>query len=391
MLGPLAVILVLMFLLQFSGQGAVTFYTALIFREARSSIDPNDCALVIGVTYFVSSILGLVLKKHVGRRSLLLLSEMGMAVSQISLGLYFFNLYQVRRDLDLVNSSDALEDGGNGTSLTTATDINTISTTTTTSTTTLPSSSMLLFPADGEDLLADNELLGWLPLPLLITFTVAFNIGMGSLTWVVATEVLPVRSRRWTHAVANVTSNLWWFVVTKTFKDVYRELGPHVPFLLYGSVCLFGFVFIYVFLPETQGKSADETAAAFSGFRPILGRVGFGRNPRGRCRRRPAGSSSTAAASAGASSPSAAAGQEMRSAIMAAPVSTSPESELVFPADLELRPTAAVADAVEATNNGASSRHTGRPPGGTGGGGGGRSLGPRGGARGPGTEVGSPD
>ena len=55
---PFLVILVLMFLLQFSGQGAVTFYTALIFEEAESSVDPNDCALVIGVTYFLSSILG---------------------------------------------------------------------------------------------------------------------------------------------------------------------------------------------------------------------------------------------------------------------------------------------------------------------------------------------
>ena len=32
-----------------------------------------------------------------------------------------------------------------------------------------------------------------LPLPILIIFTLAFNVGMGSLTWVVATEILPVR------------------------------------------------------------------------------------------------------------------------------------------------------------------------------------------------------
>ena len=89
---PFLVILVLMFLLQFSGQGAVTFYTASIFEEAQSSIDPNDCALVIGVTYFLSSILGLVLKKHVGRRILLLASELGMAVSQLAMGIYFYVL-----------------------------------------------------------------------------------------------------------------------------------------------------------------------------------------------------------------------------------------------------------------------------------------------------------
>ena len=36
--------------------------------------------------------------------------------------------------------------------------------------------------------------ISWLPLPLLMIFTAAFNLGLGSLTWVVATEILPVRS-----------------------------------------------------------------------------------------------------------------------------------------------------------------------------------------------------
>ena len=102
-----------------------------------------------------------------------------------------------------------------------------------------------------------------LPLPILITFTLAYNVGMGSLTWVVATEILPFRSRRWTHTVANVTSNLCWFAVTKTYADISRTFGISCPFFVYGSVCLFGFVFIYVFLPETRGKTPEETAKAF--------------------------------------------------------------------------------------------------------------------------------
>ena len=60
----------------------------------------------------------------------------------------------------------------------------------------------------------------WLPLPLILGFTVAFNLGLGSLTWVVATEVLPVNSRGWTHTLANLTSNICWFLVTKTFRDL---------------------------------------------------------------------------------------------------------------------------------------------------------------------------
>ncbi len=61
-------------------------------------MNPNDCALVIGVTYFLSSILGLVLKKHVGRRVLLLASELGMAVSQIAMGIYFYVLTGTSKD-----------------------------------------------------------------------------------------------------------------------------------------------------------------------------------------------------------------------------------------------------------------------------------------------------
>ena len=79
---------------------------------------------------------------------------------------------------------------------------------------------------------------------------------------------------RWTHTLANASSNLWWFVVTKTFKELYTNLGPFVPFFLYGSVCLFGFLFIYVFLPETHGKTSEETAKSFSGFRPVVKRTG---------------------------------------------------------------------------------------------------------------------
>ena len=67
---------------------------------------------------------------------------------------------------------------------------------------------------------ADLAKVSWVPLPLILGFTVAFNLGLGSLTWVVATEVLPVNSRGWTHTLANLTSNLCWFLVTKTFRDL---------------------------------------------------------------------------------------------------------------------------------------------------------------------------
>ena len=71
------------------------------------------------------------------------------------------------------------------------------------------------------------------------------------------------RSRGYTHTIANLTSNLCWFIITKTFKDLQEQLGLAAPFFLYGGVCVFGLIFVFVFLPETRGKTYEETALEF--------------------------------------------------------------------------------------------------------------------------------
>ena len=40
-----------------------------------------------------------------------------------------------------------------------------------------------------------------------------------------------------------------------------------------GQVCLFGLLFIFIFLPETRGKTPEETAQSFVGLQPLLDRV----------------------------------------------------------------------------------------------------------------------
>ena len=65
----------------------MTFYTSTIFREAQQAdagglLSPNDCSVVIGMTYLASSVVALILKKHIGRRVLLLASELLMGAAQ---------------------------------------------------------------------------------------------------------------------------------------------------------------------------------------------------------------------------------------------------------------------------------------------------------------------
>ena len=163
---------------------------------------------------------------------------LGMAVSQIALGSYF-SLLAHYLAADKENKTLRVEEEDNGRNNT---------------------------EDDQPSLLTQ---ISWLPLPLLMIFTIAFNLGLGSLTWVVATEILPVKSRGWTHTIANITSNFCWFLVTKTFNDLQDSFGLSAPFFLYGSVCVFGLIFIYIFLPETRGKTYEETAMEFEGCRPF--------------------------------------------------------------------------------------------------------------------------
>ena len=207
------------------------------WQDASSSLEPTNCALLVGLTYLGSALLGLILKNLVGRRLLILASQLGMAVSHLGLGLYF----HYSHCSSTTKGPSISEEARNQT--------------------------QLFADEEQEAVLSPSCGISWLPLPLILGFTVSFNLGLGSLTWVVATEVLPVRSRGWTHTLANLTSNLCWFLVTKTFRDLQESLGHAAPFFLYASFSAGGLVFIFIFLPETRGKTPEETAQNFGSLR----------------------------------------------------------------------------------------------------------------------------
>ena len=62
----------------------------------------------------------------------------------------------------------------------------------------------------------------WLPLPLLIAFTIFYNLGLGSLSWSLPRELLPPPARPAALAIISAVSNLLWFIVTKTFHDIQQ-------------------------------------------------------------------------------------------------------------------------------------------------------------------------
>ena len=55
-------------------------------------------------------------------------------------------------------------------------------------------------------------------------------------------------------------SALWiaCFILTYTFPILNAKLGPAGTFWLYAAICVAGFIYIFVKLPETKNKSLEQ-------------------------------------------------------------------------------------------------------------------------------------
>jgi MFS family permease len=97
------------------------------------------------------------------------------------------------------------------------------------------------------------------PVLLLVLAAIGcYAMSLAPVTWVVISEIFPNRIRGAAMSVA--VSSLWiaCFLLTYTFPLLNSRLGPAVTFWLYAGVCLAGFVFIFLRLPETKGKTLEE-------------------------------------------------------------------------------------------------------------------------------------
>ncbi len=98
-----------------------------------------------------------------------------------------------------------------------------------------------------------------LPMLLLVLASIGcYAMSLAPVTWVVIAEIFPNRIRGAGMAVA--VSALWiaCFILTYTFPILNARLGSAGTFWLYAAICVAGFVFIKLKLPETKGKSLEE-------------------------------------------------------------------------------------------------------------------------------------
>jgi SP family sugar porter-like MFS transporter len=98
-----------------------------------------------------------------------------------------------------------------------------------------------------------------LPMLLLVLAAIGcYAMSLAPVAWVVISEIFPNRIRGAAMAVA--VSSLWiaCFILTYTFPILNSKLGSAGTFWLYAAICVAGFVFIKLKLPETKGKTLEQ-------------------------------------------------------------------------------------------------------------------------------------
>ena len=102
------------------------------------------------------------------------------------------------------------------------------------------------------------QITGVFMIVLVVAAIACYAMTLGPVTWVLLAEIFPNRVRA--VAVATSTFALWVgsATLTYTFPLLNVALGSYGTFWVYSAVCLAGFLFVCLNLPETKGKSLEE-------------------------------------------------------------------------------------------------------------------------------------
>lgn len=100
-----------------------------------------------------------------------------------------------------------------------------------------------------------NGRLALLGLALYILF---FSLGMGTVPWIVNSEIYPLRFRGvcgGIAATANWISNL---IVAQSFLSLTYAIGTSWTFLVFGVISVVALLFVLICVPETKGLPIEE-------------------------------------------------------------------------------------------------------------------------------------
>jgi MFS family permease len=89
-------------------------------------------------------------------------------------------------------------------------------------------------------------------------------IGLLSIPWTMTAELFPTEIRGLAHGVTISIAHIMMFVSIQCYRDV-RDLlgGAHAVQWFFAVMALGGAIFVYIFLPETHGRTLADIEEYF--------------------------------------------------------------------------------------------------------------------------------
>ncbi|XP_056147927.1 solute carrier family 2, facilitated glucose transporter member 8 [Lampris incognitus] len=225
---PLGIGVMLMVFQQMTGINAIMFYAETVFEQAHFK-ESDKASVIVGLTQVVFTAVAALIMDKAGRKILLVISGVAMAISTAVFGVYFYLTAHWHGSASA--SSPAV----------------TLWTQTPT-------------PAP----LAEADLT-WLALASMGVFITGFALGWGPIPWLVMSEIFPTKVRGFASATCVLANWGMAFIITKTFQDLMALMTSAGTFWMFAVACALNVVFALIFVPETKGKTLEQIQANFRG------------------------------------------------------------------------------------------------------------------------------
>ncbi|KFQ27829.1 Solute carrier family 2, facilitated glucose transporter member 6, partial [Mesitornis unicolor] len=214
---PILIAVGMRFLQQLSGVTCVLVYLQSIFKKTAVILKPEYDAALVGLVRLLSVVIAAVSMDKAGRKILLFVSAGVMLVSNLTMGLYI-HFMPASQNSTIANKT---------------------------------------LPAE------PTNYITLIPLLATMFFIMGYAMGWGPITWLLMSEILPLKARGVASGLCVVVSWLTAFTLTQSFLRVVEAFGLEVPFLFFTIICAGNILFTGCCVPETKGRSLEQIEAFF--------------------------------------------------------------------------------------------------------------------------------
>ncbi|CAG8485833.1 6501_t:CDS:10 [Scutellospora calospora] len=103
----------------------------------------------------------------------------------------------------------------------------------------------------------------WFTLSSLVIFVASYALGIGHAPWTIQSEIFSLNVRGRANGIATATNWCVNLIVAVTFLPLTELITVSGTFWMYGVFMIIGWLFVYFMVPETSGKSLEETRELF--------------------------------------------------------------------------------------------------------------------------------